>query len=399
MFYLLAVLFVVVCVLIGAAIVSFPFFLQWLARENIFFTTVKEGTAKAIMRGDSFERFIMSFSGYHINAPGKYGYKTEFVNSDGKTEKLPDWEVVYHGVGNEKGFEQTDDCAYDDRSELLKKLGLYWVGWPWATNVYVYMFEWNEASTNKEGEEKVLPRAEASDFIFVADFTYIVVTKDAETKDRLQTDETTLVTVAVRNPYRALFSGEDWMRRVVAAVNREMRTFVGSKSYQQLISSDEESGDRETAKEIWKNLSASIIDLSDRLPDDGKSKLLGLGGRYGVKIRTADLQTMDLSGEAKKQHQEAATKVYTTKQEAEALELTGGAQAKVIKMKGDKEAEALQARLKVIKKHGDAGMLLAQLDAMQESAKGAGNTIIWANSPFAPLIGMLKPETKGDTKS
>lgn len=371
MFYLIAVL--ALAMLLVVVIVTFPFFLQWLAEEDILFTTVREGTVKAIVRGKSFERFIMSFTGYHFNDPAKSWYKPDRA----------EWEVLYHGTN------QKDD-AYDDRSMLLKHLGLHWVGWPWANSVYVYAFEWNETYTDGGGKEKVLPRAEATDFIYVADFTYAIVTESAETKDRLPTDELTLVTVAVRNPYRALFSGEDWMRRITAAINRHVRNFVGNQDFQELISSKN-----------WTEFSAPIIQLNNRLPDDiDESPPYGLQGRYGVEIRTADLQTIELSGEAKKEHQEATTRAYVAKQEAEAKRLTGQAEADVIKMKGDQEAAALEARLKVIDEHGEAGMALAGYDAIQESSKGPGNTIIWANNPLASFAGMLKPATaKGDEKS
>lgn len=364
MFYLLAVL-VALVLLAVVALVLFP----WLAEENVLFTTVKEGTVKTIMRGDSFDYFIMSFAEYHLNDPSKDWYDLNQA----------DWEVIYHGKGK--------DNQYDDRPWLLRYLGLYWIGWIWRASVYVYQFEWNETYTDKEtGEEKVLTRAEPTDFIYVADFTYAIKTVGAETQDRLPTDELTLVTVAIRNPYRALFSGEDWMRRVTAAINRLVRNFVGNEDFQDLISS----------KKDLTALSAPIIELNKKLPDDvdENKKPWGLKDRYGAEIRTADLQTIELSGDAKKQDQEATTREYVAKQEAKATEVTGQAAANVIKMKGDQEAEALRVRLNVIREHGEAGIALAGYDAVVESSKGPGKTIIWGNNPLAPLAGLLKPEMK-----
>ena len=410
MWYLLAVL-VVIVLLVAACVVGVPSFLQWLASENLLFTTVQEGTVKTIMRGDSFDHHIMSFKGYHLNDPRKDWHEPILKNEkgekvedkDGQEVRLPDWEVVYHGEGNKKGFEKHDDDPYDDRLKFLKNLGLYWVGLPWAMSVYIYDFEWNETYTDKNGEEKIFPRAEPTDFIYVSDFLYAIKTVGAETKDRLPTDVLTLVTIAVRNPYRALFSGEDWMRRITAAINRHMKTFVGNHVYQMLISpSDEKTGTScddvakscRVVEDYWrKQFSEPIIKLTDELPDDKKSvsgkelvRPSGLKGRYGVEIRTADLQTMDLSSDGKRLNQEAATRVYVAKQDAEAITLKGQAEADVIEMKGLTEAKALTARLKVIAGN-EAGQLLAQLDAMQEASKGAGNTVIWANNPFVPKGG------------
>jgi hypothetical protein len=360
------------------------FFLQWLAQESLLVTTVKEGTAKAVMRGETFERFLMAFAGYHLNRPGYPGFDPE----------EPEWEILYHGKGNVGGFGPkavkgtpapvgASDDDFDRRNWLLKKLGLYWVGWPWSYDVYVYQFEWNETYTNDKGQEQVLPRAEATDFVFVSDFTYAIVTEAAETGDNenLPVDVMSLVTVAIRNPYRALFSGEDWMRRVTAAINRHARSYVGRRTYQRLITSDQQDG--KTGAQHWTDFSRPIIKLNDKLPDDRpKRRPHGLHGRYGVEIRTADLQTVTLAGDRAGTLHEATTKKYVALQQAEAIRETGRAESDVILMKGEKEAESLQKRLVVLKEHGKQGELLAQLDAMQASSQGPGNQIIWANNPL-----------------
>ena len=390
MFYLF--LFAVPCALALIFVVVFVGF-PWLAEENVLFTTVKEGTAKAIVRGKTFDHFIMSFAGYHLNDPTKSWYQSE----------KGQWNVLNHREGNPHGFvdDETLDSHYDDRPWVLKHLGLYWIGWPWANDVYVYQFEWNETLTDKQtGEEKIFPRAEPTDFIYVTDFTYAIKTVGAETKDRLPTDELTLVTVAIRNPYRALFSGEDWMRRITSSINRHVRSFVGNQDFQELITGEKKSSEEKAAeKEDSTDFSGPIIDLNKKLPDDTDPPF-GLQDRYGVVIRTADLQSIELSGDAKKQDQEATTRAYVAEQQAKAILVTGQAEADVIKKKGDTEAEALQARLAVIREHGEAGIALAGYDAIQESSKGPGNTIIWANNPLSAIAGFLKSQKiepkKGD---
>ncbi len=368
---------VAVVILLFVAGIAFPFFLKWLAEENILVTTVKEGTVKGVMRGKSFERFIMSFEGYHLNDPHAPWYDPD----------TREWEVLPHG--------REDDRRYDHRRWILKSLGLYWVGWPWVNQVYVYMFEWNETYLDKDGKTRVISRSEATDFMYVADFTYAMVTEAAETKDRIPTDDLTLVTVAIRNPYRALFSGEDWMRRVSAAINRHVRTFIGENDLQFLINMKDPTRDST-------DFSKPIIELTKKLPDDTEPGQ-GLEGRYGVLIRTADLQTVEPAGtaEMKKEYQEAMLKFYVAEQNAKATEVEGQAKANVIEMVGVKEAAALEKRLAVIDAHESTGPMLAQLDAMQETSKGPGNTLIWANDPFiavgAKLLGKNKTVEKGDS--
>ncbi len=409
------------------------FFMKWLAEENVLFTACKEGTVKAVMASDSFDHFIMSSAGYHLNDPRKKGGKAKLyienitvksTGGDGKETQtvieIPDWEVLYHGKGNTLGFTEFEDSYYDERGWILKHLGLYWIGWPWSHNVYVYQFEWNETITNEtSGEEEILPLSNPSDFIFVKDFVYAIKTVGAETRDRLTTDELTFVTIAIRNPYRALFSGEDWLLRTTADINRHVRNFIGSRNYAELISpveddDDSSSGGKSNGSELgttesreksaklqryWAQFSDPIIELNEHLPDDKPGrKPFGLQGRYGVEIRGAALQTIDLSGERKEELEKAATKIYVARQEAKAIRLTADATGYSIQVTGTREAEALASRLAIIKANGDAGMLLAQLDAIQ-AAKGAGSQVIWANNPFAPITGLLKPEVKGGETS
>ena len=391
-----------------------PFILRWFAKENVLFATVKEGTVKAVMRGETFDHFIMAFKEYHLNDPRQKGkdkdrYKSEYKQGD-DTIKLYDWDVLYHGKDNPYGFTNTDDTHYDDREETwfgryLKSIGLYWVGWPWAMSIYVYQFEWNETYTVKEtGEERILPRAESTDFVYVSDFIYAVKTTDAETRDLLTTSELTLLTIAIRNPYRALFSGENWLQRVVAAVNRRVRNFVGDHNYQELISipqhkpEDGQSVDRDV-NEHWERFSKPIIKLTGELPDDVKDQHpRGLKERYGAEIRTADLQTVDLSGKKVEELQDAARKVYVAQQSAEATRLEGKAHAEVIVMKGEAEAKSLGKRLRVAKKYDHLGEKLLHLDGLVAASEGGSNNIIWGDNPFGKMLSLLNASGERNNK-
>lgn len=399
-----------------AAKLLIPILFKWLAEQSIFFTTVQEGTVKAVMRGKTFDHFLMSFKGYHLNDPRMDGPQTGFYRksltrsvpkegSDEKEEievKTPPWEVIYHGPENRNGYdskEAQDDNSYDHRPEFFKKLGIYWIGLPWEVEIYIYEFGWNEIETDEHGNMVIRSRDEATDYGNVRDFTYAIKTEGAETEDRLATDEITQVTVAIRNPYRAFFSGEDWIQRLTAAINGHVRYFIGQRTLEELISSKKEAGATEASgqpastkgKKVEEEFSAPIIDLNTRLPSDREGHFPhGLRGRYGIEIRTADLQTIELSGDAAKEHEKASTAVYVAKQTAEATELAGAAEANVIRLKGDAANKVTQERIKIVNEGGQAGSLVVQTDAMRDTKAG----VIWANNPFIPAAEALKSLTK-----
>jgi len=377
----------IIIILAVTAWFSPPLVATWLAENNILYTTVKETTVKAIVRGRALDHFVMAFADYHLNDPRKPWFDHE----------QPDWEVLYHGKTATSPGEP--DAKYDDRTQFQKSLGVYWVGWPWALRVYEYEFEWNETKAESgTGFERVYPRKEWTDFAFVSDFTYAIPTEGAETQDRLETNELTLATVAICNPYRALFSAEDWMRRITAEINRRARAYIGGKTYQDLLASDQDA--------TMSAYSDPLLDLNAKLPEDyreGAPEPHGLIGRCGVILRAANLETIELSGAERARNAEAAALEYNARQEAKATEIkaaataaaeiaVGNARAQVIEMVGKKEAESLKMRLEVIDTHGENGMELARMDGLTESSKGPGTMIIWANDPFSTLAKALKPK-------
>lgn len=331
--------------------------LPLLAAEGILVCRVKEGTVKAILHGSSLHHFAMSFKGHHLNDPRSKKYDDE----------KPAWQIIYHGDDAGK------DREYDTRFWLLRYLGLYWVGMPWRARVYVYEFQWNETRLNKDGNEEIYARDERTDFAYVSDFPYAFVTM-ANTNEMLTTQERTILTVAIENPYKALFGSENWMERTTSANNRYVREYVGKHKYEEVVAKTDE-----------KHFCDVMLSLNDKMPgQDPDTGSKGLVERYGVRIKGADLQFVDLAGDAKKQHEEAATMHFTAEKKADATRLQGEAEAYVIEQKGEKEAQAIEKRITAITKNPDVGIALAGLDALQASGE-KGNTIVWANNPLTVL--------------
>jgi regulator of protease activity HflC (stomatin/prohibitin superfamily) len=362
--------------------VGFLIILAWiwfLAKGNSMFTFVREGSAKAIMHGDGFHHFVMRFRNYHLNDPRKPWFDPS----------IPEWQVIFHGRPDGEinhDDPKFHDRSYDDRHWLLRALNVYWVGIPPIYRVNRYRFRWNEIVVGDDGKEKLYPRNEMTDFIFVQDFTYAIVADNAHTSQGVPIEAVHLDTLAVRNPHRALFIVDNWLLRVGSATSREARNYIGKRTYRQLLSETDETDPSAIQADSF---SAPICKLNKVLPDIEEPPY-GLEGRYGVKIRTSDLKSINLP-EGAEDVGKATTAEFIAIENARALKVsseaeataelvTGKAKADVITLTGKAHAKALDARLKVILKAGNTGELLAQLDAM--SADGPNKTVIWANNPF-----------------
>jgi len=232
--------------------VATPLFVNWIANFNILFTKVREGSAKAIMTGESFEFFVMSHKGHHLNDPRKRWY----------SDQHPAWEVL----------PDEDGTDYDDRSWIWRKIGVYFVGIPPFRRVYKYHFVWNEERTNPEGDMAVWTRDRHTDFIYIAHFPYMPVIKSAETAEGIPVDAFYQLTVAINNPHMALFGSEDWMVITTGAANRAGRNYIGASSYQEIISETSRSG----SSGVHDSFGSPIVRLNKKLPDQPEESELGL---------------------------------------------------------------------------------------------------------------------------
>lgn len=373
------ILAVSIAVISIAILVLLAVYIWYLAKGDSMFTFVKEGTAKAIMHGDGFHHLVMAFKNYHLNDPRKKWFDPS----------IPEWQVVFHGRPDgevDHDDPKYHDKTYDDRWWILRTLNIYWVGIPPIYSVKHYRFKWNEITMGDDGIEKLVSRNEQTDFVFVKDFTYAIVADNAHTKEGIPIEAVHLDTLAVRNPHRALFIVDDWLLRVGSATSREARNYVGKRAFEQLLS---ETNEADPQAVVDDSFSVPICRLNKVLPDIEEPPY-GLEGRYGVKIRTSDLKSINLP-EGEEDLRQATTAEYVATQNAKSTKIdsearaqatlvTGKADADVISMKGTAAAEALKARLDVIREAGRTGELLAQLDAM--SSTGPGKTVIWAQHPF-----------------
>lgn len=399
------------------------------AQDDVLYTVTGEGKAKAIVLSADEEglgelkHFTMAFEGHHLNDP-------RFLN-DARTSALfnqekPVWEVL----PNE---ENVDPNLYDLRSDFEKSLGVHFVGIPPWRNVLTYDFEWNETrtvqnNTDRAGTEEIMPRKAITNFIYVKDFPYSTIINNVQTRDLITVNALVTITVRINNPYLALFGTEDWLKQVLAAVDRKARDYMGVNTYYDLRSesaqglSEEEKAQRAAAgtpetvsgagplltatrEEEIHSFSTPIMMLNTRRfdePDPAKPR--GFKGTYGVTILGVDLRWIKRADDADGKIAEAMTAPWIAQQHAKATVITAGAtkqaaittaegESEATKLLGQAEAKSLESRVEVLTKNGQMGALLAQLDALVSSSKNPGSMTIWAQNPllqqYSPGLGDL----------
>lgn len=367
----LAILAIALTGTIAWIVVSLPWILGSLAKRQVLVAFCEDGTAKLVVdRGGKFKHAIMVYTGFHLNDPRKTWYDAS----------LPDWEIVRDEPGKK----------YDDRHWLVREAGVYWVGIPPFRRVHWYAFEWNEMRLNTETKkEEVWSRREKTDFIYIKPFNYATVMENVENADGIPLSILYMTTIAIKNPFKALFRAVSWLSITNASTGREAKNFIGGSTYDELKN-------EEAARKSGKsgNFSLPIVELTNHLPDDAPAATdCGLHARYGVTIQTADLQSFDPPESLRaatvlryQKQEEAAGVEALGRAQATVAILKGKADARVVILKGVGEGAALRARIRALRDSGRMGELLLQTDAMM--AQGPSSKVIWANNPFINSNGL-----------
>lgn len=335
--------------LVALAIVATIYF---LAKNDILFTFVEEGTAKVIMKFDAFHRIVMQYQNCICR-------------------KEDNWEIE---IPEER-----------PRKRLLG--GLHGVGIPGIYSIYNYKFRWATVKTQKKPGEQVDRREETLKHIFVKDYLYLAEIYGAETKGLVPLDISFLVTARVVNPYKALFRVHDWANVIVARIEAYFRQYVAQIEYQDIIAKKQEMGG-----DIMKSLGATgmleevIPDPNDPEPDPEKKRKITKPGTgkfwvdYGVHVKNIEMREITPSGENQKTIQEAATRQWVAERQKE----------QVLTL-ADAEVQRVERVYRKIQEFGETGTTVRALEALESAGNKQGNWIVF---PFQLLKGILG--RKGD---
>lgn len=184
-----------------------------LAPENRWFTFIKEGTAKVVVRGDADKKTLIRFKGHTLTKTGS---------------------VAKGNPGR----------------HMLGGLVFYSCFWP-LDDIAIYRFEWTGVTQGGEVEfhpEKWL------DYVLLKDDVYYTKVTGAEDKELLPLELELVLTMRVINPSKALFKVQNWLETVLNRIGPAVRDIVTEKAYKEWIMEKSVLGDKvyEKTEEIRK---------------------------------------------------------------------------------------------------------------------------------------------------
>lgn len=226
----------------GMVVLGFCLIYFWWAPNNLYFTFVHEGRAKAVMEGDAFQKILIQWQGFTLSS-----------------------------VSAPDGSEDIGDVI---EMPLKKSFfgGLKYYGfWP-IGDMYIYSFGWTDILENGE----VQPHLERMiDYIVLKTTLYHAKVSNAEDKQELPLDIDLILTVRIINPYKALFRTQNWLEFLINTTKPAVRDVITKKTYDEWI---QKKGD--LGESIFKEL--------------GKKNLIsGFKKEYGIALLSVGVRDIN----------------------------------------------------------------------------------------------------------
>lgn len=273
-------LFTILAVLSIPVLIFGTLYFYW-ARNHVFGVFVSEGFCVVITSGDTFLKAIAKCKDYGFD------YDWSIIKSNGPgadpTVIKPPW---YENI-----------------------LGMSLFLWPFH-RVYKYDWSW----TKKTESGKIISKQGRLPHILLMPYVYYLPITGAEDTDNMPIDLEIAFEARIKNPYKARFRIDDWLRAIAQIIQGEIRDYVRRYKYDQLISMKEqgESGISKT----------SLGDLFFQEMEDTRVKFFR---EYGIHVRKLKILNIIPSN---KEYLEATTKRIIAERKREAIEIEADAAAK-----------------------------------------------------------------------
>lgn len=324
-FFPATTLWVVVGLVISLPTSLFLMIYFWWAPNNLFFTFVKEGTAKIVARGDSFEKILIQWMDYEVAKKA--------------TPVVSKWDVI-KGPSGKKFFGG------------LRFYGL----WP-LWDIFIYAFSWtNFAQSGDKAGQPVAHDKVLLDFVLLKTDVYWARVEKAEDKNLLPLSVGIILTIRIINPHKALFAVQNWLETVINRIQPAVRQIITTKSFEKWIVEK-----ADLARIIFLALQGK--DGNGNFDPTLTDLISEFRSLYGVDIQAFAVQEINPPEEQR----QATLKKYLADQEAKGVVVSARAEAKKIIHLAEAERRRLETVFGQIQKFGDLGPALRALEAMERS--------------------------------
>jgi len=340
-----------------------------LAQSDRFFTLLKEGHTKAIMSNGKPVRLVMR-SEYH-----RFRHETS-----GMTGAPEDWDIIPYEPPLPPS-PQSNSWMRNGLARLTRGLrlisGVYlfdnlvWVGFPPAYKVHSYSFKWSSRVQDLKGDG-MMPKTRGENISHILapqQDTYFTAVDDAKTADLVPVDASVALTVQITNPFKALFSPEQWLKVALNQMEPDIREVVGRYTYEALV---------ESRKSASNELEADPTFVERREI---------LEKNYGVRIVLAQFRSIKPTGKLADEITNLSLQKYTGEQRVKAAEQ----EAKAIRILAKATKDRLLQELGTVTGLGPAAVELRRMELMPK-----GLLVFGGQTPVIPTI-PLAPHPAGKT--
>ena len=329
-----------------------------------FFTFIAPGQIKAIIRGESFRRFIMRFEGHAFRGETKSG-RAEGL----KVSSREFWDIVK----TDKSPEVNDKDAHPIPRAIRK--GYFDLSWWWSRYVYditgavfigippfqtaqVYELERFRKALGLLGDFIFIRVKNFSDHVRAAEFQFFVQIPSAETHDQAKVKLQFALTVVVKNPYRALYDTDlRWSSRLSTAVIQAVSARVRELDYKQVIAQDA------TTKSSLDEAVIMLNAIGDTTSPNVATRTPLL--TIGLEVKEIELLDAEVNDPILAAHL------------ADVAKATADAEARI--KRGTAEAAVVEMTASAAQKHGPYGELALRIEGnvrTTAAASAKGSTVI-----------------------
>lgn len=260
--YLLNIL-VAALILAAAFVIALGIIWFVLAPSNTLWNFTQEGTAKVVVRGESFIKAFIQWKGHTFDE---------------------NWNVI------------DEDTTHKEPWHIG---GLRWNGTPLIDTIFSYPLRWRSVKQVEKKEEEIKFHDEILDYVSLKPEVFFTKITAAETKppERIPLDIEWLVTMRVTNPYKVLFvAPHNGIENALNRINALLTNWTGTKGLDEILEV------KKDPNKLWKEIGEYEL-IKTTLPEWGLQVDM-----HGIQIRNVDMP---------EEYQEAAAAEKRQKFEAE----------------------------------------------------------------------------------